>query len=279
MLIFESPNCSICGCNGNSLVLTLEHEYGIRKCDKCSFVFLSPRPIESSMHEIYSSETYYSGDGSGYSSYDEQEKSLLMTYKKLLKKLNTLDLEKGNLLEIGCGYGYFLDLASAEFASARGTELAPHAIQIAQDKGHGVEKSTLSDLETNERFDLIANIQVLEHLYDPIDSLKKMQSLLRPNGLILTVTPNYNSVLRTLLGKKWPSYKIPEHINYFTKATLEKAHIEAGSSKIKWINYPHAFPLSLVNQILPMNTRISSHLQNHNVWIPGTSIACIAKFD
>ena len=94
--------------------------------------------------------------------------------------------------------------------------------------------------------------------------------MLKPGGVIVVATPNMGSFWRRSLGHYWPSFKIPEHILYFTKQTLTTAMKNAHYNHIQSIPFPHAFPLSLIAGKLKIP--LPSIAQQINLWLPNIMV-------
>ena len=82
-------------------------------------------------------------------------------------------------------------------------------------------------------FDVITFIEVLEHINNPREELKKFHSLLREGGALYITTPNFNSLSRRMLKEKWNIIEYPEHLSYYTPQTIHKLLTESGFKKAK----------------------------------------------
>jgi hypothetical protein len=98
---------------------------------------------------------------------------------------------------------------------------------------------------------------------------------LRPGGHLVLSAPDMASPLRALLGARWPSFKIPEHVNYFDQSALERLMRDEGLADVRGIAHPHAFPLSLISAKL--GVRLPPRLARTPIWIPRTAIAAIGR--
>ena len=77
--------------------------------------------------------------------------------------------------------------------------------------------------------DLVTLWEVLEHLPDPLATLRRISVILRPGGLLALSTPDAGSAVARALGGRWPGWsKIPEHLFFFDRATLRRLPTEAG---------------------------------------------------
>jgi 2-polyprenyl-3-methyl-5-hydroxy-6-metoxy-1,4-benzoquinol methylase len=77
-----------------------------------------------------------------------------------------------------------------------------------------------SDYEADRRYDLIVTQQTLEHLINPREDLHKMDSLLKPSGILYADVPNWNTIRRVRCGIH--CLRDLSHYNYFTDYTLRR---------------------------------------------------------
>jgi len=87
----------------------------------------------------------------------------------------------------------------------------------------------------SEMFDVLLSIEVIEHINYPHSELENFNAILRKGGLLYITTPNFNSLSRRILKFKWNIIEYPEHLCYFTAATLNQVLREHGFSKNKLI--------------------------------------------
>lgn len=93
-----------------------------------------------------------------------------------------------SLIDIGCGYGYFIEKIKSAVSSTAGSEFNPAAISVCKSKN--IKLYTTNLQEVQEKFDMITAFQVLEHVKDTKGFIKNCLSLLNNNGYLLFVTPN-----------------------------------------------------------------------------------------
>lgn len=100
--------------------------------------------------------------------------------------------EQDNVLDIGCGDGYFLEGILDKTNNCMGIELSNEAVLISKNKGLNVENATLQELakNTTQKFDMICAFQVLEHLYDVKSFFEDAISLLKNNGKLIIGVPD-----------------------------------------------------------------------------------------
>jgi len=128
----------------------------------------------------------------------------------------------GSILDLGCGTGEFLS-ALMPFYTVEGIEPEARAAQFAaQHFGMNVHAGTLKDIAVNSApFDLITLWHVLEHIPDPVEAVRKLQTLLKPGGKLLIALPNVGSLDARWYGADWVALDAPRHLWHFTPQTLK----------------------------------------------------------
>lgn len=129
----------------------------------------------------------------------------------------------GSLLDVGCAFGFLLGVARELGFDAYGLDLNAEAIALAQQEfGARVQAGRL-DAQTfpGRVFDVITLIDVLEHVADPLALLTESAQRLVPGGVVAAVLPNAASLVRQILGARWPHYA-PEHLYHWTPTALRR---------------------------------------------------------
>jgi len=272
----EQPDCPLCAERRSVVRYTWPGTPGWRvvRCAACGFHYLSPRPLEEVVRRMYAQGTYYAGDSGGYDDYAAQESALRLTFRRLMRTLHKRGLTGGSLLEIGCGYGYLLAEARDFFDHLEATDYAAIAAHRAEAWADRVHVGGIASVERDD-FDLVIANHVVEHVYDPKRFVAELSTRLKPGGRLVLSTPNMGSLWRKALGRRWPSFKLPEHVLYFDRESLGRLMADAGLTEVQRIPYPHAFPLSLVAAKLGLP--IPSALGSLSLWIPGTTLALSGK--
>lgn len=273
----ETSLCPICK-SSNMSIIHIFKPFKVVSCRNCDLIYLNPRFKESVMEKIYQKGKYFvEGGHAGYTNYITQEQSLRITFRKFLNELKRRGMTSGRLLEVGCGYGYFLDEAKNFFSYSAGTELSAKARAIAQQlTGAEIFANDIALLPSHfKNFDIIILINVIEHIYTPLEFVKALKQRLKKGGKMVIATPDIGSLWYKLMKKKWPSFKIPEHVVFYTKKTLISLLDKAGFHNIEQIPFPHAFPLGLITSKLGIY--LPESVCQKPVWLPGTMIALAAR--
>lgn len=274
----EQCPCPLCGRSELTGVHYDFTPYRVVQCAGCGLWYLSPRLNETAMLAHYSSNTYFEGsDGlrEGYSDYALQEQPLRVTFRRFLKRLHRMGITGGALLEVGCGYGYLLSEARPYFERRVGTDFSDTAVNRASTDADAVYLGGVDALPEGERFDAIIAVEVIEHIYDPNRFVAGLADRLKPGGHLIMATPDMGSLWRRLLGRYWPSFKLPEHVTYYGRETLTELLKRHGFDAPCSIPFPHAFPLAVVLEKLGI--RLRSKALTANIWIPGVVLSMAAR--
>lgn len=269
----ETTDCPLCGAGDSRPTRFDFAPYKLARCAQCGLYYCATRLAPESAARIYAQGDYF--EGQGYDSYAAQEPALRLTFRRFLKKLNVIFPLQGALLEIGCGYGYLLDEARPYFQHRTGTDFSLKAVKQAAACGATIYRGDIGELPPNERYDCIILAHVIEHVYQPVQLLRAVRAKLKPGGIVAVATPNIGSLWFPLMGRKWASFKIPEHVAFYDRKTLPRLLDSAGFSAISAVPYLHAFPLALIANKLAL--RMPAGMGRLACWIPGTTIAMAGR--
>jgi len=129
-----------------------------------------------------------------------------------------------------------VEIAQERGWEAWGVEPSHWAAREARRRGLRVIEGTLDNLRlAGEAFDVITMWDVIEHLTDPLEVLRKSYRLLRKGGLVCVHTINIESPLARLLGHRWP-WLMEMHLYYFSPRTLGAVLRKAGFTVVKRVN-------------------------------------------
>jgi SAM-dependent methyltransferase len=273
----EYPTCPLCQGSERTMGSYKFGEHEVVRCEKCLMHYLYPRLTESAMRRFYETDTYFEGGEAGYSdtSYSDQERALRSTFRRLMQNLRKRGLAGGSLLEVGCGFGYLLEEAKEFFSYRVGTEFSPEGVRRSSPKADIIYEGGTDQLPADAKFDCIIATHVIEHVYQPLEFVKKLMDHAKPGATIVLATPDMGGMLRKAMGRRWASFKVPEHVLYFDATTLGAVMSQAGLTDIKVMPYPHAFPLALIGSKLGLS--LPASWGKTNIWIPATTVALYAK--
>ena len=130
------------------------------------------------------------------------------------------------ILDIGCGGGLLSEPMARLGATVLGADAAPRNIPVAQihAKASGLEIdyrfTTAEDLAAaGEQFDVVLNMEVVEHVSDPLAYLTACRNLLKPQGIMICSTLNRNakSFLMAIIGAEWVMRWLPKGTHDWAK--------------------------------------------------------------
>jgi 2-polyprenyl-3-methyl-5-hydroxy-6-metoxy-1,4-benzoquinol methylase len=224
MTSFATSRCPICSRQTIRLRLIFKGAYPIAACANCKHQFMLPQPTDAVLAQIYTAH-YFLGEHTPES---EAQVSALKRATATLyidTLVANLGSRLGRLLEIGCGTGDLLAEAQLRGFEVAGLELSSTAVQTANQRlgGEYVQCGTLDAIAFQPAtFDVCVMADVIEHVRDPLAALQIVRALLKPDGVVLLVTPSLDSWSARLMGRWWMEYKI-EHLSYFGNASIRKA--------------------------------------------------------
>jgi 2-polyprenyl-3-methyl-5-hydroxy-6-metoxy-1,4-benzoquinol methylase len=183
----EEISCVVCD-SGKYIKHLPEFELDIVKCTKCNIAFRIPIISSNELEEIYS-DKYPSLIDEKY-----LEKFRLKLFEDILKEINRKPKVKGSLLDIGCGYGKFMEMAANNGWDAVGTELYDKACEfINKKKKIKAYYGELKNIEFKENsFDIITLWHVLHHMFNPKEQLSEIHRILKPEGEVFIRSPNFS---------------------------------------------------------------------------------------
>ncbi len=228
----EKTDCILCG-SSSSRLLSIQKTWPVVRCTECGLVYLSERPAEKALTNIYSRAYYEDGDV-GYKGYLQTFEKYHDTFMKIFNRRHQDLLHHCSgrrLLEVGCAYGFLLDYLGRRGWDVQGVEISPLSSAFARDElGLQVHTGSLESADLEEHsFDVILLLDVLEHLHRPYDVLRRIRELLSPNGILVVQCPwelyHWEEIAEALLSGKRPGTiepdSIPAHLYFFQPGTLD----------------------------------------------------------
>ena len=235
-------SCLACGGRDGRLLFTV-NACPIHRCATCGLGRAEPAAFDAA---AYYTADYFSGRrADGYQDYVGSESVLRPEFARSVAYLRRF-LPGGRLVEVGCAYGFFLKEAAKHF-DATGIELAEDAARACRAAGLSVLSAGAEDgLGKIGPADAVVMLDVIEHLPNPRAALKAASDALRPGGVVMLTTGDFNSLLARLTGAQWRLMTPPQHLWFFTRESLERLATDLGFS-VERIDHPWKFvPAGLI---------------------------------
>lgn len=197
----------------------------ICKCDSCTGLFTQNIPTQEAIGPYYASVNYISHsdtqEGLVNRLYHFVRKRTLVAKMKLVKAVT--GLSAGNILDIGCGTGAFLN--TMQSAAWKVTGLEPDA--TAREKARSLYN--INPLASQEIFNLPASSfdaitlwHVLEHVHQLHEYVEQFKKLLTPKGRLIIAVPNYTSHDAVVYKEHWAAYDVPRHLYHFSPESIKQ---------------------------------------------------------
>jgi SAM-dependent methyltransferase len=192
------------------------------KCQNCGLIVAKNIPSEEQLAKLYTEKYFF---GMEYSDYKADRLALEKNFRKRIRFLKPYLTSKSKVAEVGCAYGYFLNLIKDDVAWHKGFDVSKEAIAYAKDELHvnAYSSDFLSDEEIKpDSLDLVCMWDVMEHFGEPDKHIEKASELLRTGGALSLTTGDISAMMARARGSKWRMIHPPTHIYYFTPGSIEK---------------------------------------------------------
>jgi 2-polyprenyl-3-methyl-5-hydroxy-6-metoxy-1,4-benzoquinol methylase len=218
-LAFFRQSCLLCK-GRRYKVIHRKASWRYLRCSGCGLVQLFPRPNSLQAEMVH--EDYLAADAGVIKQWAAMMEPVIRQSAGLIEKCAPRC--PGSLLDIGCGYGFFLHEMSQRGWHVRGIEISPAGRRHACRKlGLDVSGQSSQSLKWPAgQFDVVTLFYVVEHLPDPDAMLARIFRWLKPGGLILLRWPHTTPIVRFLgpLARQLDLYHTPYHFYDFSPRTL-----------------------------------------------------------
>lgn len=225
--IFRLFNCLNCSETESELFIKglrsiySSHEvYDLRKCLGCNLVTTFPIPSRDFLKSCY--ENVYS-----YDVHQMVKGEKRIRARKLIKQLNLFN-ELQDIGEIGSGSGEFALEISQYVKSYKGCDINTLGYVNLPDNVEIFQESDSDFLNQNKAaFDVFVLSHTLEHMLNPVETLKGINAALKADGTIVLIVPNISEA-PVFLKRYWGYWQVPVHISHFDIYTITDVLNRAG---------------------------------------------------
>lgn len=211
------PSCPLC--KSISALKNFRDSYKYYLCKVCDTLFLYPKPSKKSLDIYYKKSFKYLAGGTN-------EEPIRKRSRIILKKLINLNPRRSKLLDVGSGYGYFLDEANKIGLNVTGIEpnnsLAVCSINQSIKPLHHTSFESFFKNNRNRKYDFITLIHVIEHVPSPKKIIQMACKLLSPGGILYIETPNLDSHLYRAEQNNYTFLTPPDHLWIFSRKSILK---------------------------------------------------------
>ena len=247
----DSP-CPLCKARDPELVLEAADPtagpgrglvFAVVQCRHCELAYTNPRPDADSMSRFYPAD---------YRPHRRARKirraGKRVSWWARLSGRSSPERDgglewvgQGRLLDFGCGGGNYLRRMADHGWRVTGLDAAVGAVATVQSElGLPALVGSLPHPELEPAsFDVVTMWHSLEHVHDPLQTLRDSFRLLIPGGRLVVAVPNRESFAAWAFGPAWFGLDLPRHLTHFTPSTLRTMLHVAGFSvdRIEWIRH------------------------------------------
>jgi 2-polyprenyl-3-methyl-5-hydroxy-6-metoxy-1,4-benzoquinol methylase len=210
----------------------------IVRCNRCGLMYASPRKDPDCVF-IESWEDNPNWDPAKEDPQRfKKEHIQIRDYTETRAFLAGLYPQRGKLVEIGSSFGIQLDTFRQEGWDVLGIDPDRNRCRQATQRlniptiASTLEAAGLPDASA----DVVVMLHVIEHLPDPVATLREINRVLKPGGHMVLETPRYDTLLYKLLGRRERSLGCDGHIYFYTTDTLRRTYEAAGFELVQ-LNY------------------------------------------
>ena len=218
------PNKCVCGSDSDELI-AVRDRYGIRIntviCKHCGLIRANPYYDKKTLADFYSNEfdeIYRGGIELGFDDYFEKRVAAGEQIIETLKD-SSISLNNQTVYEIGCAGGGVLKAFQNLGCNVIGVDYNKNMIESGKEKGLDLRFGSTESLLGCEPADIIILNHVLEHITEPIATLKEMRKILKDSGILFVEVPTIEVISSTYKNNIF-SYIQNAHIFYFSLHTL-----------------------------------------------------------
>ncbi len=255
----DHHSCRLCGASDrqtilNDIITTHKDRFALKQCVHCALVTTDPVPSDNLLQQYYDRDYWQTGATKTGTVFDTLYRMRMAPIVSAIRQHTAYD---SKILDWGCGDGSFIRLLRNFGLHCFGIDAYMKDLNDPQVSATTIEKADFPA----EYFDIITCFHVLEHLVDPLNSVKHALKLLKTGGLIIVEVPNLDSIGFQIFKRRWQPLEMPTHLNHFTPATLQKVFESAGKMQIVKTEFfshrvsPAALVLSAFSSLSPRKTR------------------------
>lgn len=252
--------CVACGAD----VASFEFEkfgFAYSRCQNCGTLYQSPRPTLAAFEAFYRdsvSSRFWAEQF--FPAVAEARRSAIFVprVERLAQLCNQKGLNVRRLIDIGAGYGIFLEEWRKRFQGADLIAVEPsrNLAETCRHKGLTVIEDIAENLPSGAlSADLVVCFEVLEHVYDPVPFIAHLASLARPGGYIFVSTLSVDGFDIQTLWAQSRSIFPPHHINFLSITGFEIAFRRAGLKEIS-ISTPGKLDVDIVANAYKTNPSV-----------------------
>ncbi|VAW71384.1 Ribosomal protein S27e [hydrothermal vent metagenome] len=246
--------CVACGTKETTVQFT-KVGFTYAQCNGCGTLYQTPRPSVSAFEEFYKdseSSRYWAEVFFPSVAEARREKIFKPRVQRLASICSDIGLNVNKLIDVGAGYGIFLDEWRSVQSHTNLVAVEP-SVTLAKEcrnKGFTVVESIVEKVTAYDGYaDLVVCFEVLEHVYDPLEFVNVLTRLVRPGGYVFVSTLCIDGFDLQTLWENSSQISPPHHINFLSVSGFEQLFERAGLSDIE-VTTPGQLDVDIVRNAL-----------------------------
>lgn len=229
----HSVDCVACG-HRDATFQFEKHGFAYELCRECCTLYLSPRPSAAAFEQFYrnsESSKYWAEIFFPAVAEIRREKIFRPRMERLVTICDDINLRVDRLVDIGAGFGIFLDEWCKRFPDVDAVAVEPSTSLAAECRAKGlrVVESVAQHASGLDNFaDLVVCFEVLEHVDDPLKFVNDLKKMARPGGYVFISTLCIDGFDLQMLWEKSTQISPPHHINILSVRGFQSLFNRAG---------------------------------------------------
>ncbi len=273
----EEVDCPLCK-ESKTVPLHQEGSFRMVRCPWCKFIYLNPRPTTESLHQFY--QQYLPDEETSIQSWGKMMKPVFHRATDLFRQYR----RNGRLLDVGTGFGFFMNEMKKNGWEVTGVEISEKAIEYARAVlGLTVHPGPLEKANfPNQHFDVVTAFYVIEHLPDPMTFLKECHRILKSGGVLLLRYPHTTPIknLLHLFGISNRLYDLPAHLSDFSPEMIQRCLESVGFERCRHMiggyTLPHGLAKRMASSFFGNLSEVLFYLSLKKFLFPGVSKTILA---
>jgi 2-polyprenyl-3-methyl-5-hydroxy-6-metoxy-1,4-benzoquinol methylase len=250
-------------------------------CLDCGLVSIDPHPSADELSGNY--DSYLPESPEEIRQWKTMMRPIVVKSAKLIE--TELGNNPGRLLDIGSGYGFFLEEMKTRGWEVGGVELSETGRKYTRSRiDVPVHSDPLESLCLPENhYDVVTLFYVVEHLPDPVSTIREVRRILSPGGVVLLRWPHSTPIVRLLgpVSKRLDLFHTPFHLYDFSPKTINMLLAASSFKQIRTVVGGYTLPETGINRYASIITgalaEILGRLSGSRILVPGVSKTTVAR--
>lgn len=259
---FVAVNCPACD-SLTQLPGVEKLGYSYVLCGECGTLYLSPRPPANRLETYYrdaESVKFWSTHFYKQTIEARREKMFRPRAQLVEELVNRLELAAQDIfVDVGAGYGIFLEEVArlGVFRNVTGIEPNPEMAQICRERGFAITEKQVEAIVAGEiQADFATSFEVLEHVFEPLNFVRAIRRLLKPEGVVVFTTLTVTGFDIQVLWEHSKSVYPPHHINLISVEGMGRL-IDRSGLRLVELSTPGQLDVDIVMNAAKENPKLA----------------------